>query len=104
MVERAIQTVKRVIERSKFSQEDPYFALLHLRTTPLHSSLSPAAHLMKRQLQTLIPAINQEESTTTPRTLPELSVAARKGVITNKATAPRSYNILTDKLTKIRRN
>jgi len=115
MVERTIQTVKRALKKSKFNHEDPYLALLHLRTTPIRGSLSPSAHLMKRRLRTLIPAIDLQPSATS-RTLPELSVGdtvrfradnrwGRRGVVLNKvATSPRSYNLLTDKLTQIRRN
>ena len=49
MAERNIQTVKRVLKKALANKEDPYLALLALRTTPIsNDSVSPAAKLMGR--------------------------------------------------------
>ena len=58
MAERNIQTVKRVLRKAFANKEDPYLALLALRTTPIsNDSVSPAAKLMGRDIRTTLPAM-----------------------------------------------
>lgn len=46
--ERAVKTVKSMFEKN----EDPYLALLILRSTPLENGFSPAEHLMSTKIRT----------------------------------------------------
>ena len=41
LVERHIQTVKRLMEKSKATEEDPYLAILNLNTAPNKQGISP---------------------------------------------------------------
>ena len=118
MVERTIQSVKRTLKKARHDGSDPYLALLHVRTTPLvNGGISPSAHLMKRNLQTLLPpVVLQEKVSEKPaRNLPVLDNGdsvrfrenncwSRKGIIINKGVEPRSYKLLSDKNTITRRN
>ena len=57
MAERNIQTVKRV-RKALANKEDPYLALLALRTTPISNvSVFPAEKLMGRDIRTTLPAM-----------------------------------------------
>ena len=50
-IERTIQTVKKTLKKAFHSGEDPYLALLALRTTPFaNGQPAPATLLMNRQL------------------------------------------------------
>ena len=56
-VERAIQTVKKLLKRS----DDPYMALLTYRSTPLHwCNFSPAELSMGRRLRTTLPILHKQ--------------------------------------------
>ncbi|XP_039300082.1 uncharacterized protein K02A2.6-like [Nilaparvata lugens] len=56
MVERHIQTVKKMLRKSSVNNKDPYLALLEYRNTPISESLpSPAEILFKRKLNGLLP-------------------------------------------------
>ena len=55
MVERAIQTVKKLLRKAKYDNKDPYLALLALRNTPMEGMGSPVQLLMSRRTRTLIP-------------------------------------------------
>ena len=57
LAERTIQTVKKTLKKARCCLEDPYLALLALRTTPKAKSESPAFILMKRNPKTLLPHI-----------------------------------------------
>ncbi|GBO99797.1 Retrovirus-related Pol polyprotein from transposon 412 [Eumeta japonica] len=57
LAERSIQTVKKLLNKCKESNSDPYMALLHLRTTPKENMPSPAELLMSRILRTKLPSI-----------------------------------------------
>ena len=57
LAERTIQTVKKTLKKARRCSEDPYLALLALRTTPKANSESPAFKLMKRNPRTLLPRI-----------------------------------------------
>ena len=49
--ERAVKTVKSMFKKN----EDPYMALLILRSTPLENGFSPAELLMSRKVRTTLP-------------------------------------------------
>ena len=55
LAERNVQTIKNLLRKAKAVQQDPYIALLQLRTTPLPDSVSPAQLLMNRRLRTRLP-------------------------------------------------
>ena len=57
MSERAVQTVKRLMEKT----EDPYLSLLEYRTTPLDFGLSSAELLMNRKLSSIVPTISDRQ-------------------------------------------
>ncbi|CAC5394823.1 unnamed protein product [Mytilus coruscus] len=55
-VEQAVQTVKRLMKKSKFDKKDPYLAFLDFRNTPTEGfDNSPAEKLMNRKTRTLLP-------------------------------------------------
>ena len=60
--ERAVQTVKRLLLKSK----DPYLALLSYRSTPLKIGYSPAELLMGRNLRSNLPTTQQQLKPHTP--------------------------------------
>ena len=69
-VERMIQTVKKTLKKSLRSGDDPYLALLSLRTTPLHDKASaPATILFNRKIRTTLPSMHQTNMSvlTSPR-------------------------------------
>ena len=57
MAERAVQTVKRLLEKC----EDPYLSMLEYRTTPLEFGLSPGELLMNRKLTSIVPLIQNRK-------------------------------------------
>ncbi|XP_063441937.1 uncharacterized protein K02A2.6-like [Mytilus trossulus] len=55
-VEQTVQTVKRLMKKSKFDKKDPYLAFLDFRNTPTEGfDNSPAEKLMNRKTRTLLP-------------------------------------------------
>ena len=56
LAEKTVQTVKRILKKSKASGQDPLLAFLEYRTTPLDIGLSPSQLLMSRRLRTVIPS------------------------------------------------
>ena len=57
-VERNIQIIKRALQKSLRTEDDPQMTLLMLRTTPLRDgSPAPATKLMGRTLTTLVPKL-----------------------------------------------
>ena len=128
-IERQIQTVKKTLNKAFHNSDDPYLALLALRTTPYSAHQpSPAALLMNRDLRTNLPRISsnvqlpkrptstpQPQRTPPPHDLPPLDirdtvrfrengVRGRKGKVIEKCPQPQSYKVQTDKGTIIRRN
>lgn len=57
LVERTIQTVKKLLLKALESNSDPFIALLHYRTTPKGDLPSPSQLLMSRSLRTRVPTI-----------------------------------------------
>lgn len=122
LVERTIQTVKRTLKKAMSSSQDPYLALLALRTTPFTDAPAPATQMMGRRLRTILPHIDHqyENKQKNPLTssaceLPELNPGdsvrvlsdnkwKMKGRVLEKLIYPRSYLVETEKGTKIRRN
>ena len=62
-VERAIQIIKKTLRKSKEDDDDPYSAILGLRTNKNSSCISTSELLMKRKLQTQIPLLNANVKT-----------------------------------------
>ena len=57
LAEKAVQTVKRLLEKSTLDDKDPYLALLAYRATPRSASIpSPAQRLFGRRIKTRLPA------------------------------------------------
>ena len=56
MVEWTIQTVKKTLRKAKLSNNDPYLAILALRTTPQQKLSSSAQLLMNRNLWATLPS------------------------------------------------
>ena len=131
-VERTIQTVKTMLQKVAESGQDVYLALLALRTATLKEiGESPSYLLMKRNPRSLLPSIvfQDKETQCSYETscdkaknynlnskdlmplLPEETVRIRqnsnwsqKGKVIQKSTQPRSYDVITDKGTVLRRN
>uniref|UniRef100_A0A3B4B6M1 Integrase catalytic domain-containing protein n=1 Tax=Periophthalmus magnuspinnatus TaxID=409849 RepID=A0A3B4B6M1_9GOBI len=55
LVEKSVQTVKRLLAKAKDSRTDYYQSLLVYRTTPLECGMSPARLLMGRRLRSNLP-------------------------------------------------
>jgi hypothetical protein len=60
LVEKTVQTIKRLFRKAKDSKTDPYMSILEYRTTPLKCGKSPSQLLMSRRLRTVLP-INSEQ-------------------------------------------
>ena len=124
LVERTVQTVKRTLRKAIKSKQDPYLALLALRTTPLRDAPSPACQLMGRKLRTTMPSIEhqtrlkkKQPKSDRGRTLTDLKPGDPvrvhyknshkwevKGKVVEKLPQPRSYLVETERGTKVRRN
>ena len=57
LVERSIQTVKRVLLKAEETVDGPYLGLLNLNNTPLNGS-SPAEKMFDRRPRTLLPSVD----------------------------------------------
>ena len=129
LVERSIQTVKQVLKKAKDAKEDPYLSLLILNTVPGSDGKSPAIRLFNRNVRTTLPSLVQSFPTTSnvknsdrvlnkkhrdyPSINPDSVVRMRidsdknwekKGLVVEKCSEPRSYNILNEKGNIVRRN
>ena len=60
LVEKTVQTIKRLFRKAKDSKKDPYMSILEYRTTPLKCDKSPSQLLMSRRLRTVLP-VNHEQ-------------------------------------------
>ena len=54
--EKFVQTVKRILTKSKETNSDPYLGLLELRCSPVDGYESPAQLLMSRNLRSVLPS------------------------------------------------
>ena len=62
-IERAIQTIKKSIKKASKRSDDPYLALLTVRTAPGPENNTPPATLFyNRTIRTLLPSMNKEVS------------------------------------------
>ena len=105
------------------SRQDPYLALLALRTNPLKDgSPSPAQQIFQRTIRTIMPNIKhslamkkQPENNDKNKELPKLQPYdkvrikyqnnwKRKGTVLRKLDQPRSYVVKTDEGQIIKRN
>jgi transposase InsO family protein len=60
LAERAVQTIKKMLDKAKCSGKDPYWCLLEYRNTPINNTSSPAQLLMNRRLNSIIPSTNEQ--------------------------------------------
>ena len=126
LVERKIQTVKKVLKKAHDANEDLYLSLLMLNNTPGKSSDSPAQLMYKRIVRTTLPSMKKKvpEQVTKPvsnernqRDLPDIDVGQsvrlrtpgqkdwkEKGKILTKCVEPRSYNVIKENGRLARRN
>ena len=131
LVERKIQTVKRIMRKAEENSEDPYLGLLNLNATPLRW-VSPAESMFNRRVRTRL--LSMKESSKPP-SLPKQSRVSheqydrgavdlkpispqttvriyskekknwgKKGKVVSKSSQPRSYNVLNENDNVIRRN
>ena len=60
LIEKAVQTAKRMLDKCKCDGTDPYIALLNLRNTPRDQVLgSPAQQLQARRLKSILPTASR---------------------------------------------
>ena len=52
--------MKRILQKSKDDNRDPYLPLLEYRNTPLKCGYSPAQLLMDRRLRSILPSTNKQ--------------------------------------------
>ncbi|XP_059049470.1 uncharacterized protein K02A2.6-like [Achroia grisella] len=84
MVERTIQSVKRLLCKSLHENKDPFLAMLEFRNTPIaHNIPSPAENLFNRKLRGILPS-NSE------RFKPKVSIKPK--LIERTMMSERNYN------------
>ena len=123
-VERAIQTIKKTLQKRKEDDSDSYLAILALRTTKNSSDVSPSEFLMKKKLPTLVPSLNVNVNTNIKLKKPAVSRSGelqllntsgtfrycqnnnwtRTGMILNKKNMSQSYILLKDKNNVVQRS
>lgn len=129
LAEKGVQIVKRILKKAAENAEDPYLAILNYRASPLENGLSPAEMLMRRKLRTRLPAATYRKEkyvTTSPnrrqiglydRTTKALGPLSQEDIVrvrcdgqwgplakVVKETTPRSYEVITEYGTPMRRN
>ena len=60
LAEKFVQIVKRIFEKAKVDNRDPYLAMLEYRVTPLDIGYSPAQLLQGRQFRSVLPTTAQQ--------------------------------------------
>ena len=125
-VERTIQLVKKTLTKAFCNNEDPYLALLSIRVNPgPYNNTAPATLFFNRPIRSTLPSLNsyhQIENKKLNRSLksegqdlPELHIGvqirihdgrswARRGKVIGLSDNPRTYKLLTENGSKIRRN
>ena len=127
-VERTIQLVKKTLRKAFVNNDDPYLALLTIRVSPgPYDNPPPATLFFNRPIRSTLPSMNNNYQTINKklsrnmkitkhcRDLPELSLNDKvrlhdgkswsiKGKVVDVSTKPRSYIILTENGSKLRRN
>ena len=71
-----IHTLKKSLDKTFASDQDPYLALLTLRTTPNEDGISPAYQLMNCQPRTVIPSlcVQQQNQSNYPVQIPQKAI------------------------------
>jgi hypothetical protein len=110
LAERNIQTVKQQLKKSSIANDDPFLALLAIRSSPLASGESPAELFFRRRIRSSVICLREEEKLDqlSPEASSRFDVGQqvriydhitkkydKQGVITQKV-APRSVNIQTE--------
>ena len=128
-VERTIQLVKKTIRKALNDDEDPYLALLAVKASPgPYNSSAPATAMFKRPIRTIIPTVNYDNDIVNNKLCQRGDVGSKytsklckleindkvrlhdgkkwsiKGTIVKQLKYPRSYLVLTQNGTKVRRN
>ncbi|UYV60361.1 K02A2.6-like [Cordylochernes scorpioides] len=101
MVERTVQTLKKLIKRCGEESTDPYSVLLNLRNTPHNNLPSPAQILMSRNLRHTRPA---DPLSIKDRVWFQKDKRWIPGQITNQAHEPRSFYVKDQEGNEYRRN
>ena len=129
LVERAVQTVKRMMRKAEENGEDPYLGLLNLNDIPLGNGLSPAEMMFSRKTRTLLPSMQKtviaplskpsvsqkvdpgavnlkpiDDDTTVRIYSKDKSNWKKTGKVIGKSSQPRSYQVLNENGNVIRRN
>lgn len=60
LAEKTVQAAKRMLDKAKAANKDPYLALLEYRNTPVDNLRSPDQLLMSQQLRSILPAISRQ--------------------------------------------
>lgn len=56
LAEKYVQISKRILDKAKAENKDPYLSLLEYRKAPVDNLKSPAQLLMSRRLRSILPA------------------------------------------------
>ena len=128
LVERTIRTVKRTLRKAKRSNNDVHLSLLALKSSPgVKNQPSPACMFFNRNIRTVVPSVTEntglkKNNFKLPKSSPGRDLVplksgdsvcfrgkgdkiwSRKGSVLEKLTQPRSYKVLTDKGTVLRRD
>ncbi|KAK3093011.1 hypothetical protein FSP39_010012 [Pinctada imbricata] len=88
MIERTVQSVKRLLKKAKMDKRDPYIAMLENRNTPLENlGYSPVQLLMSRRIRGIIPANPKLLMPKTPSLM-----RTKKGLQKNQENQRRNYD------------
>lgn len=122
LAEKGVQIVKRILKKTREAGGDFWMGLLSYRSTPLEDGRSPAELLQGRQLRTTLPEFKDAPGAQVKkhhqledegRLLPALRegqvVRLRdkswsKKAVVQRLAAPRSYNVVTEDGSHLRRN
>ena len=119
LVERAIQPVKRTLQKAKLANQDHYLSIMFLNFQSDGNGLSSAHKLFNRAIRTNLPSINPQPKPFTTKTAIEPETQNRlstlkprdtirirtdeektwdkKGSVTSPNDRPGSYNVLNEK-------
>ncbi|KAG1952393.1 protein NYNRIN-like [Pimephales promelas] len=75
LAEKTVQTAKRILDKAKAGNTDPYLALLEYRNTPVDNLQSPAQLLMSRRLRSILPATSRHLQ---PKVAPQKAIQDRR--------------------------
>jgi transposase InsO family protein len=69
LAENTVKTAKRLLQKAKDSNKDPYISILEYRNTPLKSGYTPSQLLMGRKTKSILPVTQQhlEPQTVNPK-------------------------------------